>query len=135
MFQKKSPNSLRNSLIFLPKSTRRASKSTRRASNPHSGLLNPHGGLLNPHGGLIKLERIFVLKIHCPENILFWQYTPKVPIPEIGRLGRFSDGNRHNSSTVPQKQKSGDKLSIYQGVAQNLGWVHKFRRTVDGEIW
>ena len=40
---------------------------------------------------LVALERVFVLEIHCPENILFWQYTPKVPIPEIGLLDIFEN--------------------------------------------
>ena len=63
--------------------------------NPPGGLVNPPGGLVNPPGGLIKLERIFVLKIYCSEHILFWQYTPKVPIPEIGLLGRFGNLRVH----------------------------------------
>ena len=34
-------------------------------------------------------QKVCFQKIHCPENILFWYYTPKVPIPEIGLFDRF----------------------------------------------
>jgi hypothetical protein len=63
--------------------------------NPPGRIVNPPGGPVNPPGGLLKLERVFVLKIHFSENILFWQYTPKVPIPEVGLLDRFENLRVH----------------------------------------
>ena len=73
-------------------------------------------------------RKYIVLKIYCSDNI-----PQKCPSLKSGVWDGFLTEIAITRQPYNRK-KYDDKLSIYQGVAQNLGWVQNFRRTVDGEI-